>query len=109
MANKKLTIRYNIKFEQIMGKNMLFSLNFEQGSHAGIIYSRLYTQQHTAGFTENNWTPHHLRPTLSIQLNATLSIYKVCVYIIPVYPANLKKTQINRKFSHYQSILKLKS
>ena len=23
----------------------------------------MYTQQHTAGFTENNWFPHILRPT----------------------------------------------
>ena len=35
-------------------------------SHVGVIYYRLfkYTQQHTAGLTENNWAPHLLRPAL---------------------------------------------
>ena len=32
-------------------------------AHPGVIYSRLfkYAQQHTAGFTENNWAPYLLR------------------------------------------------
>ena len=36
------------------------------GPRAGNIYSRLfrYTQQHTAGFTETNWAPHLLQPSL---------------------------------------------
>jgi hypothetical protein len=35
-------------------------------SHVGVIYYRLFkfTQQHTAGLTENNWSPHLLRPAL---------------------------------------------
>ena len=36
------------------------------GPHAGVIYSRLYTQQHTVGFTQNNWAPHLPRPVLII-------------------------------------------
>ena len=33
-----------------------------------VIYSQLfkYTKQHTAGFTEKNWSPHLLRPALAI-------------------------------------------
>jgi len=36
------------------------------GQRAGLICSRLFkfTQQHTACFTENNWVPYFLRPTL---------------------------------------------
>jgi hypothetical protein len=41
------------------------------GPSAGVISSRLFknTQQHTAGFTENNWTAHLLRPTLPTYTN----------------------------------------
>ena len=44
---------------------------------AGVIYSRLfkYTQQHTAGFTENNSFPHILRPAHPI---GTLGVAALC-------------------------------
>jgi hypothetical protein len=37
------------------------------GSHDRVVYSRMfkYTQQYTAGFTENNWYPYLLIPTLN--------------------------------------------
>ena len=38
-----------------------------KGSRAGVIYSRLfkYTQQHTSGFTQENWVPHLISWSLS--------------------------------------------
>ena len=48
------------------------------GPRAGVIYYWLYkyTQQHTAGFTENNWTPHILRPTLATTIQYCISSLK---------------------------------
>jgi hypothetical protein len=41
--------------------------------HAGFIYSLLfkYTQQYTAGFTENKWALHLLKPALLRTIQAT--------------------------------------
>ena len=40
---------------------------FHNWARAGVIYSQLfkYTQQHTAGFTENDWVTHLLRLILT--------------------------------------------
>jgi hypothetical protein len=74
--NEKITISENYTIYLINLMSWLLYMHSTRtglksnGPSAGIIYypPLKYIQYHTAGFTENNWAPHLIRPTLLVLL-----------------------------------------
>ena len=71
--------------------------------HAGVIYSWLfkYTQQHTAGFTENNWALSWSYLLLAVQVHTTT----YCRFYREYHWAShlLRPTQVEPSSSFFQS------